>query len=294
MLQLLIGAVMISFSAVFVKLVMVPPTTAAFYRMLFGGAILLVAALIRRERLWSGWRSLSVVAVAAFLFALDLAFWHRSILFVGPGIATLLANFQVFLLAAAGVLLFGEALRWQLSVGVVLAMAGLVMLVGAGWGHLSAGYHLGVGFGLLTAVCYAGYILTLRHSRVAPAGSGHLSNMAQLSLICAAFLAAFVLMEGESFAITRAMDGVWLLAYGVFGQVLGWLLISQSLARVRASQVGLVLLLQPTLAFVWDAVFFGHRFSAVQIAGAMLALVAIYLGSQKTGRGGDSDRDLQR
>lgn len=281
MLQLLIGAVMISFSAVFVKLIAVPPTATAFYRMLAGGAILLVVALVRRERLWSGWRSLAVVAVAAFLFALDLAFWHRSILFVGPGIATLLANFQVFLLAAAGVLVFGEALRWQLSVGVLLAMVGLVMLVGAGWSHLSADYHLGVGFGLLTALCYSGYILALRHSRIAPAGSGNASNMAVLSLICAAFLAVFAVAEGESFAIPQVMDGVWLLAYGIFGQVLGWLLISQSLAKVRASQVGLVLLLQPTLAFIWDAAFFGHRFSTVQIVGAALALVAIYLGSQK-------------
>ena len=34
------------------------------------------------------------------------------------------------------------------------------------------------------------------------------------------------------------------------------------------------------LAFVWDVLFFGRAFSGIQIAGATLALAAIYLASQ--------------
>ncbi|MGH8335846.1 MAG: EamA family transporter, partial [Gammaproteobacteria bacterium] len=60
---------------------------------------------------------------------------------------------------------------------------------------------------------------------------------------------------------------------------LGWVLISSSIHKVRASQVGLILLLQPVCAFAWDVLFFGRRFTAVEIAGAVLALAAIYLGS---------------
>jgi drug/metabolite transporter (DMT)-like permease len=61
--------------------------------------------------------------------------------------------------------------------------------------------------------------------------------------------------------------------------VLGWVLISNGIHRVRASQVGLILLLQPLFAFVWDCTFFGRRFSLIEISGAVLALAAIYLGS---------------
>lgn len=51
---------------------------------------------------------------------------------------------------------------------------------------------------------------------------------------------------------------------------------------MRASQVGLILLLQPMLAFVWDVLFFRRSFGGVQLAGAALALAAIYLGSLRS------------
>ncbi|CAO0819763.1 hypothetical protein DFAR_1110033 [Desulfarculales bacterium] len=43
-------------------------------------------------------------------FALELTFWHRSIHLLGSGLATILAEFQVFFLAGFGALFFGERL----------------------------------------------------------------------------------------------------------------------------------------------------------------------------------------
>jgi len=42
--------------------------------------------------------------------------------------------------------------------------------------------------------------------------------------------------------------------------------------------VGLILLLQPALAFVWDILFFGRPTRAVELVGAAITLGAIYLG----------------
>jgi drug/metabolite transporter (DMT)-like permease len=282
MIQLILGAVMISFSAVFVELAKTAPDTSAFYRMLLGGGMLLGIALVRRESLWPGRRAAALMALAALFFALDLVFWHRSIHYVGPGIATLIPNFQVFVLAGAGVLFLGERWRWQLGVALPVAVIGLVMLVGADWTHMPPDYHLGVFMGLATMVCYAGYVLALRASRVrARRDFSEVATIATVSLACAALLAIPVGVEGESFAIDSVRDAGILLAYGFCAQVAGWVLISRSLPRVKASQVGLILLLQPVLTFVWDVVFFGRRFETVQIAGAVIALAAIWLGQQR-------------
>lgn len=229
MLTLIIGAVMISFSAVFVKLAHVAPGVSALYRVLFGGAILLAVALLRRERFWYGWRAAATIVLAAFFFALDLAFWHRSIAYLGPGIGTLLPNFQVFVLAAAGVLLFGERWRWQFAVALPLAMAGLFMLVGADWESLPPTYHVGVWLGLATAACYAGYILSVRWSRTGARQASDFVNMALISLACAAMLAAVIGAENESFAIPSWRDTGILIAYGLSSQAVGWILISRSL-----------------------------------------------------------------
>ncbi len=279
--QLILGAIMISFSAVFVRLVTVAPTVSAFYRMAFGGGILLAVVLLRGERVKLSRGAFLVLTLAAFFFALDLIAWHRSILYIGPGIATLIANFQVFVLAVVGVLFLKEHLTPLQWGAIALAMAGLGLLVGSGWEHVTAQYHWGVLLGLLSAAAYAGYLLTLRGSRTSgQAGSAH-ATIAVISLVTAVILAAAVLVEGQSFAIPTRADWGWLLLYGLVPQVLGWVMISNSILKVGAAQVGLVLLLQPACAFIWDGMFFGRHFTAIEITGAVLALVAIYLGSLK-------------
>lgn len=279
MLQLVFGVVMISLGGVFVKIVEVDPTASAFYRMLFGGLVLAGITLARRESLWFGARFMLPAVLAALWFAADLYFWHRSILYVGPGLATLLANFQVFLLALAGVLLYRERLRLQLVIAIPLAFAGLVLLVLPEWLSLGSDYRVGVIFGLVTALCYAGYTLTLRSSRLGGSQASNYANMTVLSLVCAAVLLPLALASGESLVIPTWQDFGWLVTYGIAAQLLGWVLISKSLPNLNASTVGLVLLLQPVSAFVWDFLIFDRRLVLVQVVGAALALVAIYLGS---------------
>src|SRR5690606_32518262 len=74
---LLLGATLISFAGVFVKLVDAGPTAAAFYRMLFGGLVLAAYVLARGERVRPRGKPLAFMALAAALFAADLFFFHR-------------------------------------------------------------------------------------------------------------------------------------------------------------------------------------------------------------------------
>ena len=279
MLDLLLGALAISFSAVFMKLVAVGPTAAGFYRMLFGGLLLAALLAWRGERLHLG-RAAPWVLAAAAAFALDLVFWHRSILAVGTGLATLLANFQVFLVALASVLWLGERGGWRLVSTAALALLGLALIVGIDLAALDSAQRIGVALGLATAVCYASYILALRAARSA-GGTSATGLITSISLATAVLLAAAVPLAGESFVIPSARDFGLLALYGLVGQVLGWVLISRAVDRVPVSRVALVLLLQPVFAYLWDIAFFSRRFSTTEIAGAVLALLAIYLGATR-------------
>ena len=190
-LQLTVGAVLISFSGVYVKLARVTPAAAGFYRMAFGGLVLLVIIAIRKEIQWPGWRFFLMGVFASLWFALDLFFWHASIHYIGPGLATLLANFQVFFMAVAGVLFLGEKLRLKLVLAVPLALLGLFLVVGISWDRLGPDYRLGVYLGLATAVCYSCFLLTLRKLQGAET---RISAMATLTLV-SAFTSAFLAME---------------------------------------------------------------------------------------------------
>ena len=277
--QLLFGAIIISFSAVFVKLAAVAPAVSAFYRLLFGGLTLLVM-LAATGNLSAVRRAVAWPALAcAFFFSADLLCWHASIISIGPGLATLVANFQVFLITLVAAIQARRVPRPGFLAAMGLAMAGLYLVVGRGFGAQTPAFRLGIGYGLAAAVFYALLILTLKKAVTDGGRAGPMAAMAVLSLAGAVLLAPVVLFRGDSLALPTATALVSLLGLGVIGQGIGWLAISTGLAGVRPALAGLILLLQPTLSYVWDVLFFGKTTSPAELAGVALALTGIYLGS---------------
>jgi drug/metabolite transporter (DMT)-like permease len=283
-LRLFAGAALISLSPVWVKLVDVSATTSGFYRVFIGGAALALYLFISGQRLQFSKRIWQLLGLAAIFFALDLWFWHRSIIFVGPGLSTLLANFQVFILMLAGVLVLRQRPTVIQMIAVPLALLGLALIVGLDWRSLPADYRLGVVFGLLTAVVYAGYLLTMRFVRQDFASGLPTREIAVVSVVSAAILGVSALLEGQSLAVQSLNDVGWLVAYGVLSHCLGYILIVSSLPQVSTTEAGLALLLQPTLSFVWDVLFFSRPMSIAELAGAAIALFAIFLGSRQASK----------
>ena len=250
-LPLYAGAALISLSPVWVKLVDVPPTVSGFYRVLIGGCALALFLLITRRRLELSRSAIVILIASAMFFATDLWVWHRSIDYIGPGLATLLGNFQVFFMMLAGVVLLHQRPHPRQLVAVPLALFGLALIVGVDWSVLAPEYRLGIVFGLITALMYAGYMLTLREARARSAHRSPVREVAVVSLLTAALLGMSAVTEDVSLAIPTLADAGWLVSYGILSHTLGWLLIAASLPRVSATEAGLALLLQPTLSFVW-------------------------------------------
>ncbi|MGA8020329.1 MAG: DMT family transporter, partial [Desulfobacterales bacterium] len=229
------GAVLISFSAVFVKLAHVSPTMAGFYRTFFGGIMLLIILVLRREALWKGASFLFLGIFCGIVFSLDLFFWHKSIHYVGPGLATILANFQVFLLALYGALVLREPVSIRTLVAIPLAFFGLFLLAGINWRQLGDIYRLGVVLGLVTAACYAVYILALRKLQSQKNAPSAMANLAVISIVSALLLGSAAWLQNDPFGIPDLQSILSLAAYGLFSQVIGWVLITRGLTRLRSS-----------------------------------------------------------
>ena len=272
---------MISFSGVWVKVSHVSPMVSAFYRVFFGGIFLLIAALIRREIRWQGWRHLSFGLVCGFLFALDLGFYHYSVHYIGPGLGTILPNFQVFILAAFGVFFFKEHVQPLFLLSIPVALTGLFMIVGIDWDHLGHQYRIGIYCGFAAAFCYAGFLLCLRKLQADQVGMSIFYVLMVVSFITAAYLAVDIHRSGDSFKIPDLQSLLSLAALGLFSQSVGWILITNALPQVRASLSGLILLLQPALAFVWDVMFFNRPTDLINWIGVVIALTAIYMGTAR-------------
>jgi drug/metabolite transporter (DMT)-like permease len=279
-LRLYVGASLISLSPVWVKLVTVSPTTSAFWRLAIGGWVIGAYLLVTRRRLQFSSQVWLVLALAALFLAADLWFYHRSIQFIGPGLSTLLANFQVFVMAAAGLLILREPPTGRQMIAIPLALFGLALIVGIDWQNLGADYKRGILFGLAAAITYAAYLLCMRYSRRDSTNRVPSREIAIVSLVGAAILGAVALGEGEQLTLSNRADVTWLVCYGVLSHGAGMLFITSSLPHVTTTQAGLALLLQPTLSFAWDILFFARSMKPVELSGAAIALFAIYLGSR--------------
>lgn len=280
LLRLFAGAVCISFSAVWVRLANVSPTTSGFYRLAIGGAALVLVILLTGRRFELSKRAWQLLAAGTLFFALDIWFFHASIVIVGPGLSTLLSNFQVFFMMLAGVLLLGQRPRPLQLLSIPIALFGLGLIVGFDWSALPGDYRFGVILGILAALFYAAYMLMMRSARRDSTDPLPVTEVAIVSIGSAVILGMAALVEGESLLIPTASDAVWLLSYGIFSQCFGLLLIASSLRMVTTTQAGVALLLQPTLSFVWDVMFFDRPMSLLELGGAALTLAAIYMGAR--------------
>jgi len=280
--RMIVGAVMISFSGVWVKISQVTPAASAFYRVLFGGLFLLLAAAFKRELKWFGSRHLLPVLLCGIFFTVDLVCYHTSIRYVGPGLGTILPNFQVFILAAVGALFFRERLRPVALLSMPVGVTGLFMVVGLDWHHLDKLYRVGLYAGLAAAFFYSLFLLSLRKLQADQGGRSIYYILMLVSMITAVFLGLEILRAGDTFRIPDARSFWALGALGLFSQAAGWVLITNALPHIRAALSGLILLLQPALAFVWDVLIFHRPTSLFNWFGVGIVLAAIYLGAVRT------------
>tara|TARA_Y100000022_G_C13193733_1_gene349318 strand:- start:127 stop:975 length:849 start_codon:yes stop_codon:yes gene_type:complete len=278
------GAVLISFSPIFVSLVHVNPTVSAFYRVFIGGIALTLYLLISRKRFDFNKSVWFFLFMASIFFAADLWFWHRSVIYVGPGLGTLLANMQVFIMMMAGIFLYKQMPTRVQLFSVPFAVIGLTMIVGLDWNELKPNYQMGIIFGLLTAICYSSYLISMRQAQKSETNVIPIREVAVMSLMVSIILAITAFFENESLVVKDSYDYLVLLIYGVGSHAIGGIMIASALVRVSTTEVGIALLLQPTLSFIWEILFFNRSFSMIESAGVIIVLYSIFLSSNRSAR----------
>lgn len=277
------GALFIAFSGILVRLADVPPSTAAFYRCAYALPPLAVLAWWERRRFGArepGQRRLA--SIAGLFFAVDLVAWHHCIAAVGAGLATVLGNIQVLLVALVAWALLDERPAARVLASVPVVLIGVVLISGV----LDAEAYgdrplLGVVFGVVTAAAYAGFLLVLR------AGNRDLRRPAGplLDATLAAALGSLVLglPLGELEPRPTWPEHGWLVALALSAQVAGWLLISLALPRAPAALTSIVLMLQPAAAVVLAIALVDEHPSRLQLVGVGVVLVGVLLATLEWG-----------
>lgn len=279
--ELTLGGLMLSLSALAVAFAHIGAGGAGFYRMLIASVLFYLLLRVRRQpaRLAHP-RARRYTALAGVFLAIDLILWHHSIYIVGPGIGSILTNCQVFFMTLLGLCLLKEKPSLYFVASISLAFVGLYLLL---LPEMDSALGIqGVVYGVLSGLAYAVCVYYLKVTTQLPQGGGDkIAQMLHLSLWAAGVMLGYALLRGESLAIADQQTFYMLVIYGVLVQFVGWLLVNRSIGAISLGLAGLILLLEPVITYFIDVAFLDKASSAMQITGALVTVLAVYIGSIK-------------
>ena len=269
------GALVIAFSAILVRLADVSPSTAAFFRCLYALPLLGLIAWHERRRFGTrSWRQRELAWAAGLFFAADLTFWHHSIEAVGAGLATVLGNTQVVFVALLAWVALGERPENRSLVAIPIVFLGVTLISGViGSGAYGEDPALGVAYGLLTGITYALFILVLRHASTDQRGPA--GPLFDATASAAVFCEIGGIAVGDLDWTPGPQSQAWLVLLALSSQVLGWLLISVSLPRLPAVLTSILLMLQPVSTVFLGALLLSEAPSSVQLLGVAIVIAGV-------------------
>jgi drug/metabolite transporter (DMT)-like permease len=212
-------------------------------------------------------------------------FYFLAIHRLAIGIALLIQYLAPLLVALCARYVFHEHVRRRIWLALVLALAGLALIVNVAQGGTIS--TAGIAFSLLAALTYALYLLLAEHA---------LGDRDAVSLLAwgFAFAALFfsVIAPWWSFPAHLADADVSLMGHLsshhlpvwslmifviVVGTIVPFFLLVSALRHLPATRVGIMAMLEPVVATIVAWAWLGESLSATQLVGAVVVLGAILL-----------------
>ena len=260
-------------------------------------AVILIAgiALLSRGRFTPRRREIPFIfAFGIFGLALGQYTYFLSIERLDVGVALLIVNLAIVLVAVWGRLSGHEHVGPRLSLAIVLALAGLALMV-----ELTEGFVLdaaGVGAALACALTYAVYVVmadrSAREERPAwfLVGWGLVFSAVFWAVVQPWWGFPFEMLTTEASLLGRleAREApVWvLLGYVVpFGTVGTFVMYAAALRYIPPTHVVVVALLEPVFGTLVAFAWLGETLSPLQLVGGGLVIAAVLLGQSARSSG---------
>jgi drug/metabolite transporter (DMT)-like permease len=271
---LVLAAVAMGVSPIFVRLADVGPFASAFWRV-----ALALPVLYAWMKLGEGAGAPAAAPfgrstiLAGLAFAGDLFFWHLSIVTTSVANATLFATTAPIWVVLFGWLLLRQRASPAVLVGLGLCIAGGGALLARSF-QLRPGGAVGDLYGLVTGIFFGLYFLAVRAARAANSAAQVLFE--STAITATLLLAAALGLERQ--LLPRSLGGLAaLLALAWISHAGGQGLLAVALGRLPAAFSSLVIFLEAIAAACFAWLILGEPVTIVQAAGGLAILLGIWV-----------------
>ena len=271
------GVLLLSTSAIFVKLAEAPSGIIAFYRLLFTLLFLVPALLLRpkdREQLLRlDSRQLKLAVVSGALLAVHWVMWFESLRYTSVASSTVLVSLQPLFSIFFGALFLQERVtKWGMA-GVLLAIAGSAVI---GWGdfQISGEAFWGDVLSFASAGVISLHFLFGQMLRKELDVLPYTTVCYTASTLC---LAAYALIGGQPFSGYSCQTWGCFLGLALFATVGGQCVFNLLLKYLPATAVTMGILGEPVGTIVLAFLIFGESISLQQGIGMVFILGGLWL-----------------
>jgi drug/metabolite transporter (DMT)-like permease len=274
---ILLGGACTGSSGILLRFSEVGPVATAAWRMLVA-SLILSAAVPLADRAELRGRGLWILLLAGGCFAVDMAFYHWSLMLTSVAHATLIVNLAPLVALSAGFLLFGEHVGPAKLFGLAASLGGAFLMTAMR--AESSGTLTGNGLAALGMFGYAFYLIVVKQAtrRHSP-----LSIMLWSSASAAVMLFVTAWASGERIVPSTSEGWAVVIAMGLIAHVLGQGLIALGMRGAPVGLASVLLLIQPVVAAIGAWVLFGEALGPLEIAGAAIVLAGLAIAGRARG-----------
>lgn len=275
-----LSAVLMGTIGVFSKITGLPAEVITFFRLMLGAGFMLIylvligkAHLLHRRPSWPVLINGGFLAgfIIFYVQAMNYTSMANAIMLVylAPLAASLIAHF--FLNERLNLLGFGL---------ILLALFGFAMMMEFRLDiSRQSSAFIGVCFGLLALICYAGFILL---NRLVPRHI-HVYTRSFYQLLTGALVMLPLILH--SIRTVRTEHIPWLIGTGFFPGFLAISFAVIALSRLPAATFGTIAYIEPVAVVVFGWTLFNETLSPLQIAGCLLIIISGIIKTLTANRG---------
>lgn len=247
-----------------------PPITFVAYRFLFGALVLLSVWFwlhlpLPKKKYWP-W----IFLTGILQMGLNNIAAQTSMLTLGAGMVSVLNYSMPIFAAVMAHFLLGERLTWRKGAGIVLAIAGMAVLMDVHAG----GDVTAICIGLLSAVFWglASIFVKLKLSDVNPI------SLTTWQMVCASLsLLAYTAIVPQGEVVWNAESVLCLIYNGVLASALAFFLWSWILQHIEVSKASVAVLAVPVVGVVGGILCLGEPMTLHIFFGMLMIMAGIYI-----------------
>ncbi|WFA07972.1 DMT family transporter [Tissierella sp. Yu-01] len=189
--------------------------------------------------------------------------------------ATLTYYFEPAIVMLLSPFLLKEKLSIRKFISIVVAVAGLFMIVNTDSSVVGSYNHpLGLTYGLIAAILYATVILTNKFFKNL---SGLEATLIQLVVSVIVLVPYVLFVERPTLDIFKAEFIPYILILGILYTAIPYLLYFTGMQNLKGQTIAMLSYIDPVSAVIISAVVFKESLTLLQVAGGMLILGSSYI-----------------